>query len=171
MEKTYQKLMEYNSIASSWLQKDKSNVNTKMAHAITMFGKRYIKYLKPYDDIVNDRNEKLQDEKVRFASEDDDKNISKLIVKNDKGEVTYTEYKYTRENQRLLNHAISQLNKDANDKIEKLLSTTLQIEPYYCTSIPYLTDIEKDAFGGIIISDADINTFTANGKFEKQLIK
>lgn len=167
---TYEKLMEYNSIAGVWLKKEPSNQNTKLGYAISVFSKKYNKYLIPYNDIVNDRNERIDDAKVTYASEDEDKNLLKLIVKDDKGQVTYTEYKYTKENQNLFNKKVIIINKEANLKIEDFLCQEIEIEPYYATSLPNnLTEIERAAFTGIVINPSAVMEVSQNGKVEKEL--
>ena len=146
-------------------EKDPNNQNTKLGYAITVFGKKYNKYVKPYNEIVDARNEELEEAKTMLASEDDKGNLLKLIEKDDKGVVVYTEYKYTRENQALLNKKISIINKKANSKIEELLVKEIKIAPYYTTSIPAsLTVIELEYFTGIVIAPIEVK---ANGSLKQ----
>ena len=151
MKITYEKLITYGNYATNWLSKEE-NKNTKLAYAIERFGKKYPKYIKEYQEVLDERQAKINDAYTDFASEDKDKNIDRLIVKNDKGEVTYTENKYTRENKKLCDNKIISINKEYNNILSEFLSKEVEIETYYCSSIPSnLSFSETEAFTGIII--------------------
>lgn len=151
MKTTYDKLISYANYAAQWLDKG-DNKNTKLGYAIERFGKKYPKYIKPYQEILEELQVKVNDVYTDFASEDAQKNIMRLIIKDDKGKVTHTENHYTRENTKLRDAEIRKINKEYNDIITSFLETELEIEPYYSPSVPKnLTPLELEYFTGIII--------------------
>lgn len=162
---TYERLITYANYATNWLNKEEKNKNTKLGYAIERFGKKYPKYIKEYNEILDERQFQINDAYTDFASEDADKNIARLIVKDDKGNVTYTENKYTRENKKLCDAKIRSINKETNDILLEFISKEIEIEPYYTTSIPdNLTIQEIEAFTGIIIEPAKVSS---NGQEKK----
>lgn len=165
MQITFEKLIEYNNCAATWLEKDKANQNTKLSYAIDRFSKRYNKAMEPYNDIIAESNALINDARTDFASEDADKNLSKLIVKDERGNVTYTEYKYTKENKKLLDQKIRAINKETQKQIQEFLLKTVEIEPYFCISFPdNLTEYEKEIFAGIIIDPKMLEVVPLNGQ-------
>lgn len=155
---TFEHLIRYGVYASNWIEKE-VNQNTKQAYAIEKFGKTYQKYAKPHTELKEECQIEINDAHTDFASEDANGNIDRLVVKNDKGIVTYTENKYTKENKKLCDAKIRAITKKYNEKLEALLVTELEIEPYYCTSVPTnLTNQEREAFEGIVIAPISANS-------------
>lgn len=149
---TFEHLIRYGVYASQWIEKEE-NKNTKQAYAIEKFGKTYQKYAKPHTEIKEDCQAEINDAYTEFASEDANGNIDRLIVKDDKGIVTYTENKYTRENKKLCDAKIRAITKKYTEKLEQFLLTEVEIQPYYCPSVPSnLTNQEREAFEGIVLA-------------------
>lgn len=154
---TYEQLITYASYASAWLSREE-NKSTKLAYAIERFGKKYPKYIQAYQDLLDDRQSQINDAYTDFASEDAEKNIMRLIVKDDNGKVTYSENKYTRENKKACDEKIRTINREFNQKANDFLRQEVEIESYYSASIPEnLTNQELEAFTGIVIEPIKIS--------------
>ena len=152
---TYEKLLTYAQYATAYINRGEK---TKLAYAIERVGKKYPKYIKAYNEITEERQAKISDAYTDFASEDADKNIMRLIVKDEKGNVTYTENKYTRENKKACDEKIRNINKEYNNILQEFIYKEVEIEPCLTTSIPNnLTNQEIEAFTGIIIEPLKVN--------------
>ena len=146
---TYEKLLTYAKHATAYISRGE---RTKLAYAIERFGRNYPKYISAYDEIIEERQAKINDVYTDFASEDSDNNIMRLIVKDEQGKVTYTENKYTRENKKLCDEAIRKVNREYASILQDLIYKEVEIEPHFTTSVPdNLTTQEMEAFMGIVI--------------------
>lgn len=133
MAKKYSDLLLFISEAKRLQTEDE-----KFKHAIEKVKARALNEIRKSKCEV-EYNEKVQDAKIENASVDKDGNILR------DGE----SYRFTKEAEKKCVKEIRELTK-------KLQETIIEIEPYFATSIPELTESQTMAFSGLVIQENNV---------------
>jgi hypothetical protein len=131
MKKTFKEIMEADYVVSGILGKNSSLQNSKFNYAWKKFIKMNI------EKLLKERNEKLVEARIDNALEDENK---ALITDKD----TIRGYKYSKE-------GLKQCIRKETEIVEKYDDKEIEIKPYFCESLPELTDEEKELLKGLII--------------------
>lgn len=142
---TIKEANDFQFAASVYLTQHKEE--SKFTYALKKVQKRIDKAAeKPKEDY----NEKVIDNNVRLASTDKDGNIlyeveTVIEANGSKKEVNTGTPKFKPE-------SLREKNKLQNELGKIFLDTVIEFEPYMATEVPELTEEEKEAFNGYVIS-------------------
>lgn len=130
IQKTYLELLNFNQVASSYIEKNKESEN-KLCSAIKQFSKQL-------KDIFEEYNDERDNRQLDNCSVDEK---TKVILKNEKGE-----RQFTVEGEKKLKAELKAL-------MKKIVDCHARIPEGIEDLIPTLTELEKECFSGIIIPE------------------
>lgn len=172
---TYEKLMNFENFAMSYLKKDAKNQDTKFGYALlkVLRSPEYTKVKKMVaggDQEIKDEFKILVEElEIDLCQVDKDGSIIYDTTTDKEGNVSKG-YRFTKEAMKNRNKKILKLKREYEGKlsayIEAIVVTEYEIRPYFATLVPELTDIEHDAFDGIVIDG--VTKYKENGTLPKQ---
>lgn len=124
MKKTYREVNEFSAVATAYTVQHADSGNTKPKYGLTQM-------LKRLRGRIEDLQERLSDLNVEHAAVDD----KGVLLTDERGQ-----FRYTKEG--LL----------ARNKAHRaVMNEEVEIEPYYITDFPDLTDAERDVFTGFVL--------------------
>lgn len=122
MKKTFEQILEYNTVAQSITNKFGEDPKNKFLYSVVKNLKKISKILEDYNKWQNEYSEdKLTDIKIELASVDKDNN---LIMDAD------GKFSYTKENMKKLNKQMVALQKELVDRLEEYKLKEFEIDNY-----------------------------------------
>lgn len=134
MKKTYREVNEFSAVATAYTMQH-ADSDTKFKYALT----RMLKQIRP---LLEDLQERLSDLNVEFAATDRDEEKNDegreplgILLTDERGQFRYTKKGLI-----------------ARNKAHRaVMHEDVEIEPYYASDIPELTDSEREVFTGFVL--------------------
>jgi len=166
---TYEKLVNYTLTAGNFIRKKHDNAKTKLGYAIQKMSKPMQKALKPYNELIEQRDAEVEEINIRNASTDATTKVLVFDITKDETGKEVRNYRYTPDALIKRNKEIKEKVKEFGEKIEALLESETTIEPYFATEVPPdLTQEEKEYMAGIVIAPLKVKS---NGAEAAELLE